>query len=397
MKVHKDGLMFRFLNDKTKEQAAGNNPEGNVTWVDARDIERNENNFYGIRDVEKLANMMAATTNYIEPLIVTPIDGEDGKYRLIAGERRRAAVMLRFENGDIADPKVPCVIKHFEAVGNLTESDMEMLCLIVSNRGQRQTRTVYEKLREIQCLEPIARKIYEDEKVDGTFRRFFAEEILMISGTQLQRLKTLVKLVPEGTQAIEDGKLSETAAMEVAAYNPEEQRQYIEALYANEVDGRIASIQQWFNPLLGVKATNADVNADSTEISDVTPLENDGQDEAVDTDTSENDGKAIPAELMESASASVSSTSGGGTSNTYKPKRPLPKSIINIDTPFPEDLSGDKAEREADNWITAILVDSIKFAEAKMNEAREEGHTKEAALWDSRRARAVLVLQTVQD
>lgn len=75
----------------------------------------------------------------------------------------------------------------------------------------------------------------------------------------------------------------------------------------------------------------------------------------------------------------------------------FPKATINIDEPFPEGISPDKAEREAGEWLARILRDSIKIAEAKMKEARADGQTKRAALWDLRRARAVIALATVKD
>ena len=150
MKVHKGGLVA-YLNGHTQEKAATFSPEdvnqGGITQIDVHDLVRNERNFYGIRDVEELASMIAAS-GVVEPLTVTPIG--DGKYRIVAGERRASATLLRLERGDLIDPKLPCIVKKFVPSGSLDAQDMEMLCLIVSNRGQRQTRTALEKLKEIQ-------------------------------------------------------------------------------------------------------------------------------------------------------------------------------------------------------------------------------------------------------
>jgi len=89
-----------------------------------------------------------------------------------------------------------------------------MLNLIASNRGQREERTVDEKLQEVRYLEKFAKAIYnqKDRGKRGRFRSFFAEEILNISKSQLQRINAMEKLTDKVKQAIDDKKLSESAA-----------------------------------------------------------------------------------------------------------------------------------------------------------------------------------------
>ncbi len=63
-----------------------------VQLIDAHDIVPNSKNFYGIREIEELATRIRLS-GHITPLEVVASDDEPGKYTLISGERRRAAML----------------------------------------------------------------------------------------------------------------------------------------------------------------------------------------------------------------------------------------------------------------------------------------------------------------
>lgn len=405
MKVHSGGLMA-YLNSRTQEQAAAvnvvNSDQDVITHIDVHDLVRNERNFYGIRDVEELASLIAAS-GVVEPLTVTPLEG--GKYRIIAGERRASATLLRLQRGDLIDPKVPCIIKVFNPSGSLDASDMEMLYLIASNRGQRQTRTALEKLREIEELEPIAKKIFQDENIQGTFRRFFAQDILSMSPAQLQRLKTLTNLVPNAQKALEMQILSDTAAMELATHTEDEQGAYLQALVEDNIQTRVRDIKEFFGTQQEMDPT--DNEFEEEEDKTVLPAFCAGQDgdypasagsvdrqemkqshpeSGVEAQSDEREGAAVTRDVRKNERKKREETDSSNTN-----------AIINIDVPIPKDMNGEQMEHEADTWIETILLDSIRIADEKTKEAREAGETRIAALWDSRRAKAVLVLETVRE
>ncbi len=406
MKAHKGGLMA-YLNSNTQEKAKSviaNNTSNQdvITFIDVHDLIRNERNFYGIRDVEELASMIA-TSGVVEPLTVTP--NGDGKYRIVAGERRASATLLRLERGDLIDPNLPCIVKTFTPSGSLDASDMEMICLIVSNRGQRQTRTALEKLREIEELEPIVKKIYKDEHIQGSFRRFFADN-LSISDAQLQRLKRLVDLIPDAQHALEMGILSDTAAMELALHSVEEQAAYIKALIDDDVKSRVKDIKEFFGAQEEIDPT--DNEFDDDEIKSDTSAFSGEISTSSDSSGSNNEPMAEPSSQQESKGTVESEKSKKDVmppldiDKKERKKQDLPQNratnaTINIDVPIPKDINGEQMEREADSWIEKILRDSIEIAVGKTKEAREAGDTRTAALWDSRRAKAVLVLETVRE
>ncbi len=409
MKMHKGGLVA-YLNSRTQEQAAeietSNITSDGITQIDVHDLVRNERNFYGIRDVEELASMIAAS-GVVEPLTVTPCG--NGKYRIVAGERRASATLLRLERGDLIDPKLPCIVKTFTPSGSLDASDMEMLCLIVSNRGQRQTRTALEKLKEIEELEPIVKKIYKDENIQGSFRRFFADN-LSISDAQLQRLKRLVDLVPDGQHALEMGIISDTAAMELANHSVDEQLAYLQALVNDNIKSRVKDIKEFFGAIQEIDPTDNEYDQNEDDYPSSTFGNGEGNENhapAASDNSSSNLQEAPEKESTEtfknsdstivSASDEQPEKKGRKKTKGSSPVRSSGSATINLDLPIPKDMNGDQMEHEADTWIEAILTDSIRIAKEKTVEAREAGETKIAALWDSRRAKAVLVLETVRE
>ena len=225
--------------------------EEKIIYVDIDELESNPKNFYGLRDIDGLAGLIAVS-HFVEPLTV--FKKTDGKYMIIAGHRRRAAVQKLLEDGVYTERKLPCIVKAPEKIcieqenGETVEFDedaVNMLHLIASNRGQREERTVEEKLKEIKFLEKFAKAIYhqKDRGTRGRFRTFFAEEILNISKSQLQRLNSMEKLTDEVKQAVDDKKISETAAMELATMTPEEQNSSLEKIMSGEVKGTVQEIQ----------------------------------------------------------------------------------------------------------------------------------------------------------
>ena len=60
-----------------------------IVYIDIDELEVNPKNFYGLRDIEVLAGLIAVS-HLIEPLTV--IKTTEGRYRIISGHRRYAAV-----------------------------------------------------------------------------------------------------------------------------------------------------------------------------------------------------------------------------------------------------------------------------------------------------------------
>ena len=252
MKQHSGGL-GSYLNEVTQTADKGESSQvaEQIVYIDIDELESNPRNFYGLRDVDALAGLIAVS-HLVEPLTVS--QKSDGKYMIISGHRRRAAVQKLLDEGDYTERKLPCIIKTRGKIsieqenGEIIEFDedaVEMLNLIASNRGQREERTVDEKLQEVKYLETFAKAIYyqKNRGSRGRFRNFFAEEILNMSKSQLQRINAMEKLTDKVKAAIDDKKISESAALAMSNMTAEEQDACLEKIMSGEMKGTAQDIQ----------------------------------------------------------------------------------------------------------------------------------------------------------
>lgn len=241
MKKH-NGSMMAYFNTAT-QNAAVQRSVYHVENIDAEKIIPNEKNFYSVEGIEEMANSLAVS-DHMAPLEV--VANGDGTYRLISGERRLSATLCRIRRGEIDKAELPChVLPAFEAKGALSAEQVEMLSIIFANNYRQ--KTVLDQLNEVKQLEPIARSIYQEAKEKGDltdenganmkFRTFFAEHILSISKSALQRLQVLSQLTDEARKALEEGLIGKSVATEVAALSKEEQDGFVASIRAGECTG----------------------------------------------------------------------------------------------------------------------------------------------------------------
>lgn len=248
MKKH-TGSMIAYLNMATKTAVDAHPSVYHVEHIDATKIVPNEKNFYSIEGIEEMANSLAVS-DHMAPLEV--IANGDGTYRLISGERRLSATLFRMRRGEIDKAELPChVLPAFEAKGALSAEQVEMLSIIFANNYRQ--KTVLDQLNEVKQLEPIARAIYQEAKEKGEltdetganirFRTFFAEHILSISKSALQRLQALERLTDAAKKAFSDGLIGKSVATELAALPEDDQRVFVEGVQKGHFAGTIAELQ----------------------------------------------------------------------------------------------------------------------------------------------------------
>lgn len=347
--------------------------EEKIIYIDIDNLESNPKNFYGLRDVDSLAGLISVS-HLIEPLTVS--EKAEGKYTIISGHRRRAAVQKLLDDGIYSERKLPCIVKTRATIkieqedGEIVEFDedaVEMLNLIASNRGQREERTIDEKLQEVKYLEKFAKAIYHQKSrgTRGRFVNFFAEEILNISKSQLLRINSLEKLSDEVRAAVDDKKISETAAMEMATMSSEEQDACLEKILSGEMKGTVQDIQNFKSS----KTETSEENLESSE-EEISNIE----EEPVTEENSE-----------ESVSASEENISKPEIKLTY-PKKLLPtseKNLVSKIIDVPEEF-GDP-QKEAEEWI---YLEKLAFYENIYEEAKrlseEEEDELKAAQWGIR-------------
>lgn len=418
------GNLISYLNEQTKDNIAAEKAKSQYTIIniDVDKIIPNSRNFYGIRDVEQLAASMALS-GHVSPLEVTPL--EDGNYRLISGERRRAAVKLRLERGEITDGAVPCIVREtFRDGEKLSAEHQEIINIIAAN--DYRDKTPFEKLEEITELEPIARIYFVDERqngYDGDFRKFFAKKFLGVSVGVLQRILVLRKLVPEAKEAYNNGLIRKTALSELAGKPENFQRQYLAKLAQGEVGGSIEDIQQEESTAnVNNSVDNVD-NLDTVEAEkfsssdDVTAeadlpsgnksegieensVDSNDADSVVEAENTNEEDFNGDAEIYNEMYGdkgqpgeqhNTSETIPDNTSSKVISEAPEEKSPNNFSF-----VSPDEAQKEADSWVQNGICNMMLEAAEEAQRAKENGDKLAAAQWDLRRAAANFVLETIR-
>lgn len=376
------GSLGIFLN-AVAQNAENQQKNSQIIYLDIDKIESNPQNFYGLRNIDELAGLIAVS-HLIEPLTVTKIS--EGRYKLISGHRRRAAVQKLLEEGIYTDRKLPCIVRTREKLaieqenGETIEFDedaVEMLNLIVSNRGQREERTIDEKIQEVKHLEGFAKAIYHQKNLGerGRFVNFFAEEILNISKSQLLRINSLEKLTENVRQAIDDKKISETAAVEMSGMTEEKQEECLEKILTGEMKGTVQAIHQLKsspNIESEEELPEEEITEDIDEIEESTienvEIETESE---IETETSEEEDTNSNEEVEESAEIVNPFLNVG-----QKLKKSVTLEIIDVPEEFED------PQKEAEEWYAQEM---LKASEKLLKAARlfrdEEDNELKASQW----------------
>lgn len=177
--------------------------------LDINSLVPSQNNFYGIREIEELAESIKEN-GLMHNLVVRKLD--NGKYEILSGERRYRACKLNGLN------KIPCLIKE-----NLSDLDAELL-LIQANAEQREL-TPSEKMEGIKRLEVIYKqKRNNGESLHGKTRDLIGKD-LGLSGVQVGRYQKVDKdLIEPLKDKLDKEEITLTQAHTLSSLTKDEQR-----------------------------------------------------------------------------------------------------------------------------------------------------------------------------
>ncbi|KQB77486.1 MAG: ParB/RepB/Spo0J family partition protein [Clostridium butyricum] len=167
-----------------------------------------ENNFYGIREIEELADSIKEF-GLMHNLVVRKKDNET--YEIISGERRyRALKSLEYK-------KIPCQVRE------ITDLDAEIM-LIQANVEQRELLPS-EKMEGIKRLKAIykQKKANGEELPKGKIRDLIGQD-MKLSGTQVGRYQKIDKdLIKPLKEKLDKEELTITQAHTLSSLSIEEQ------------------------------------------------------------------------------------------------------------------------------------------------------------------------------
>ena len=219
-------------------------PESDTTReIAVDDILDNPRNFYPRPDNAALAELMESirANGLLEPPTVVP--DTDGKYRLISGHSRMAAVRLLAANRDEA------VAKQFSTVlcrvlPAMTE-EQELCAVIEANRQRVKSPALLAQEAERLTAMYIRRR-EAGEELPGRIRDRVAEA-MQVNKTKLANLSAIKRglKVPGIVRKWEAGDIPEAAALEIARMDDETQYRLLDWVIDNRRSYTIKDVQEF--------------------------------------------------------------------------------------------------------------------------------------------------------
>lgn len=225
--------LTELLNQRSKEVAEPTQQEpetvtskdGVSGTADIYDLIPSKENFYSVEDVKDLKQSIELL-GVLQPLLVTD-EEEDGKRRIIAGHRRRIAVMQLVEEGKERFRYVPILIKQTQ------NAILDKLALIMANRFREKTD--WEKMTEALETEDLVLKLKETMNIPGRTRDLLAE-IIETSPAQVGRYKAIHNnIIPELMAEFKANKIGVSVIYEISGLPEDYQKQAAELFRENEV------------------------------------------------------------------------------------------------------------------------------------------------------------------
>lgn len=210
-----------FFNEASKKEMTD---DFVLKKIPAKKLHPSEKNFYAMDPAEITAlketiELVGVQENLVVKQIVT---GEyAGEYEIIAGHKRHRAVTELIAEGKEVSPLLPCKVE------SDTDGVKNELILIFTNSTQRE-RSDYCKMQEIQRVRELLEEYAKYNNLPGRKRDIIAG-ILNTSKTTIGRLDNIRRnIIPEFLEEYKAGRISTSAANEIAGASPEAQQQLLQ-------------------------------------------------------------------------------------------------------------------------------------------------------------------------
>lgn len=199
--------------------------EGVSSTADIYDLIPSKGNFYSVEDVQDLKQSIELL-GVLQPLLVTE-EEENGKRRIIAGHRRRLAVMQLADEGKDRFRRVPILIKPKK------NAILDRLALIMANRFREKTD--WERMTEALETEKLVLELKDSMNIPGRTRDLLAE-IIETSPAQLGRYKAIYNnIIAELMAEFKANRIVVSVIYEASGLPEDYQKQAAEIFRENEV------------------------------------------------------------------------------------------------------------------------------------------------------------------
>jgi ParB family chromosome partitioning protein len=245
-----DGL----LNEISKLQRSN---EMEMIYVLSDQIDKaEENEGISIDNIEELADSIA-DVGLVNAIVLR--QKEDGRYRIVAGERRYTAILSLIEDGRWKKDR-PIKASLFDP-GRidlpLTDEEKEDYVRATENAEQRN-KTDGDKLIQMRKLMKIYEKLRENGAISNVkTRALLAADMKMAPSHAAQFMKVDAKGSDELIDAVLDNKVSVSAASTIAGLPKENQKEIIERALEEKTDDKKITPKELENAQQKIKKESA--------------------------------------------------------------------------------------------------------------------------------------------
>lgn len=193
--------------------AAAKTEKEQIIYLPIDIIDPDPENFYELSNVPELASSIAQV-GLLDPIRVRP--GAKGRYIVVSGHRRRAAILNLMHGEDEArhrfDDGVPCIIDDAAC-----SPAMQRFRLISANAYTR-VLTPGEQVRQFDEIEGLIRSLKEENVTFNGRTRDQVAKVCNVNPTKIGTLRAIRnKIVPELWEEFSSGRLNESVAYRISA------------------------------------------------------------------------------------------------------------------------------------------------------------------------------------
>lgn len=201
-----------------KEVSESDTGREQIEYIRLDLLDSDEKNFYALSEVPSLADNIA-TVGLQQPLRVRKHPTAEGKYMIVSGHRRRAALELLVQDDPERWTEVPCIVEQ-----DAVSPALQQLRLIFANSGTRKLSSADINEQAAQVEKLLYQLQEEGHEFPGRMRDHVAK-VMQTTNTKLATLKKIREHLAECWQPLyKKGKLPENTAYEVAKIPLEDQQ-----------------------------------------------------------------------------------------------------------------------------------------------------------------------------
>lgn len=208
-----------------EEKDVTTTPKAKSLIIKLEDLVPFKNHPYKVIENESIIELTESISAHgvLNPLLVRPLEGEDGKYEIISGHRRF------FVAQKLGMKKIPCTVHFIDrdaATVMMVDSNCQRTELLPSEKAwaYKMKMDAIKRMpgrKSAENGDPVGPLLKSTEKL--------AEES-DDSPTQIKRFIRLTFLVPELLQYVDDGKIGMRPAVEMSYLDEEVQRDIVDRI-----------------------------------------------------------------------------------------------------------------------------------------------------------------------